>query len=403
MVLPKGWLGALCAAFLIGLHPAMSLGQTGILDSDAREVQAWFLGHDREIKWCIQTAPGALEHVDLWFFKDLVDRSIAAWTKYIADKRVNRRLPTGEPPLATRWSYLGTCKDARGSQDIAFYFGNGHDEPNAFRHEFKSPTAFAIRTDYDQSLGWGKGFVWLSDEMTSTFNIERLLPLVAHEIGHVYGCEHIEGTVMDAAIARRVNSPLPVLGTANYVTTVNIDGDRELYFCHDCPFSIVDYEFGARNDLTVLMYRLTNLHTNGLPVRISLDGWRRQGYFVMSIGLWTTEQRELLPLERVGEPDEIQRHLRNAMEVRLHRAPRLIKVSEKKAFRKVYQGSVFARSPTAWTASGALFSRSLRHWPVVINRGLGSAFDIAIYDDHGPVFIYRLSATHRAMITYSAP
>lgn len=189
---------------------------------------AWFLGQEN-IKYCsvVDAKFGlAPEHVH----PELMG-VFRSWAVYVA-----AHLPPSSDissDLALRSKFLATCD---GTEDIKFYFGGTNEEIEKAKFNYENPVGFAHRTSYDIKKGWGKGFVWIAPtksvlpkENFPNWSTPHLLyGILLHELGHVYGCGHVEGTIMSERIAElmKMGQGSPKLGT-RFLTEV--DSYRTLF------------------------------------------------------------------------------------------------------------------------------------------------------------------------------
>jgi hypothetical protein len=177
------------------------------------EGAAWFLGLDRTIKVCYESAPhfGTLSSADLEL---VISQAFNSWKTYIDSKGINStsQAMLGPEKIAfpTRSEIHQTCN---GSEDLRIYFGVKKSEVSKSLDEFNSPFAFAQRTSYDSKTGWGSGFIYVAPQgavdpaqsLPNWSTPNTLLAILTHEIGHTYGCGHVTGTVMDANLAQKLS------------------------------------------------------------------------------------------------------------------------------------------------------------------------------------------------------
>lgn len=190
---------------------------------------AWFVGPEKTVRYCIE--------VDKDFFRLdeqlLLDSSSEARTFFAIrfaqirnsppkvvreaiDKWVNWVNASGayyyhKRRLATHFIEV-PCQPG---VDLKFYFGHETPEIESARREMRHPLAFAYETEVDYKLGWRKGYIWVSRAGSHPLDFphrffpnwseeDQLFAIVLHEIGHVFGVDHTEGTIMDADILGRI-------------------------------------------------------------------------------------------------------------------------------------------------------------------------------------------------------
>lgn len=189
---------------------------------------AWFLGND-VIQYCaeIDTKFGVPKEDVLPYLTN----AFKVWHDYIGihHTRSTKNLSTYEDlRLATRSHLKENCD---GKEDVKFYFGGTNQEIEKIKTLYDDPSGFAHRSSYDQEKGWGKGFVWIAPSKSieqgrgfpnwnSPYTLHGIL---LHEIGHLYGCQHIEGTIMSAKISDFIRwaQQYPQFAYAN-MTTIDL-------------------------------------------------------------------------------------------------------------------------------------------------------------------------------------
>lgn len=214
-------------------NPLLTQGQdrgNGAEDSLPPHVGgAWFVGPEKTVRYCIE--------VDKDFFRLdeqlLLDSSSEARTFFAIRFVQIRNSPTKIVREAIdKWTtWVGTSGDyyyqkrrlatrfievpCQPGVDLKFYFGHETPEIESARREMRHPLAFAYETDVDYKLGWRKGYIWVSRagshpiEFSHRFfpdwsDEDQLFAIVLHEVGHVFGVDHTEGTIMDADILGRI-------------------------------------------------------------------------------------------------------------------------------------------------------------------------------------------------------
>ncbi|MBY0372070.1 hypothetical protein K2X33_15410 [bacterium] len=188
-------------------------------DADA----AWFAdAAHAPVRYCI-SADGAFGLTDSEIDADF-KASVNTWVKYAAD----RQITLGQ----MRFSRNLTCD---GTEDLTLYMGEENPAVAEARLAYQAPIAFVKRVQYDYMKGWGRGFLWVAAPGTKLGlpsrplaapnwkDAHKLQALLTHELGHILGCGHQDGTVMAST------QPLAI---ADYnripVGMLEVDYDHEL-------------------------------------------------------------------------------------------------------------------------------------------------------------------------------
>jgi hypothetical protein len=174
---------------------------------------AWFIGADRSISICTVASQ------DFIWNKNEIETSIIEsfkiWEDYVSERGVERDRnsypDTSHPllPSAYRMSFkvnfLSACD---GSENLTIYLGESSPEVALARSKYINPIGMAERTNFDKLDGFAKGFIWIdkpelnSWEKPTTENLKlRAFGVLLHELGHVFGCNHVAGTIMDENIS----------------------------------------------------------------------------------------------------------------------------------------------------------------------------------------------------------
>ena len=161
---------------------------------------AWYTG-TKEIQYCIEvTTKFGFSAVEL---QQNFESAAETWKRYILDRRIQTELPQVNR-LNLNLRYVGTCK---GHEALRLYFGSEPTEVIEAKKKFEKPYALAIRESYDLPTGMGKGFIWFAmpgsvfplggdtgfPNWTKPYTLHGMM---LHELGHVLGVGHLEGTIM---------------------------------------------------------------------------------------------------------------------------------------------------------------------------------------------------------------
>jgi hypothetical protein len=213
-----------------------SIAGNGSDNPDPKEGSAWFLGADKTIHYCLEVASDF--GVDAGTLQTAVQVGFDAWKKYLGDKQIDLGYLVPELALATRVEAMPSCT---GQEDVKFYFGVSNEETEIFKQRYENPTAFVARTSYDSTTGWGKGFAWFAPK--ASVNPDKKFPnwtdpmqlnaMILHEVGHIFGCGHSEGTIMMANISDAVQDLEHLYGPIN----MGIDFTQQLVICYRCALN----------------------------------------------------------------------------------------------------------------------------------------------------------------------
>lgn len=118
------------------------------------------------------------------------------WSLYIADKAINERAFV----LPTDILFQSACSP---STELRFYFGVEDDVVTELKKSHREPFGFAHTVPPNNDSHRKKGLVWIASHDTifgsSPFlacEHRMLRALIFHEVGHIYGNDHVSGTIM---------------------------------------------------------------------------------------------------------------------------------------------------------------------------------------------------------------
>ena len=164
----------------------------GVTDS------AWFLSQDphAKIRICIEQAADFGMKSDK--AKEAIELAFKKWRWYMEEHDVHLVSAGHKFILPTLPEFVG-CEQG---YDLKIYLGASSAEVEQERKHYNFPAGFASRTSYDTAKGWGHGFIWIASISAlrghhGSGNDYYLLDAIfSHELGHVFGCGHIAGTIM---------------------------------------------------------------------------------------------------------------------------------------------------------------------------------------------------------------
>jgi hypothetical protein len=220
---------------------------------DYRIVPAFFRSYDdhEPVHACIQVAEGF--GIGKKTLAKMVRQSFKSWADYIQEKRLT--IVPGGTRIRAALRLADTCS---GSEELTFYFGVENELIAKYRGQYAKPFGFAQLVDEGSYSRKARGFVWIAPPRSIAPNqkddwgkpIEKpslphwspatqdaLAGLLLHEVGHVFGNGHVDGTVMTGQIGRYLeNDTSPSLPSSRHVALYSkIDARIELISCMECP------------------------------------------------------------------------------------------------------------------------------------------------------------------------
>jgi hypothetical protein len=225
-------------ALMLAAAPALAGGTGGRGGADTVPIgseSAWFVG-ERPVKYCLERHPafpfGESELLDT------VKKAIETWRKYALDKQAwSARFSDPAGLFSISYEHQGPCD---GKENLKFAFGTSDAETAAARSRYVDPSAFPELLKRGEGGSHGKGYIWVAPSGSAPREApvdwtrpNALFGILLHEIGHVFGCSHVDDTIM--------TENLPILIT-RWTTgfpdrayhLASIDGNRELTYCSDC-------------------------------------------------------------------------------------------------------------------------------------------------------------------------
>lgn len=164
--------------------------------------------------------------------EDIIKKSISQWKDYVASKQVSQNWPRSRPFLNFNYFLKRKCD---GREDMTFYFGVKNPKVEKSLRPYHNPKAVSTLESYDDKTGRGKGFIWFDQNFpiqSMWSQATQVLILMMHELGHVYGCEHVGGTIMrEDLVDFMLNAnPMSITPLEAGDFPMVIDQTRELFF-----------------------------------------------------------------------------------------------------------------------------------------------------------------------------
>lgn len=169
----------------------------------AHEGAAWFLG-DGQISFCIERSSSFIYSKEE--LQNQVKWSLNQWGNYLKERLYGLPLPWEEEPeimISTNFVFWETCHD---DIDLTFYFGKKTPLIEKLFYRYTAPIGFAYKSHYKD--GWGKGFIWIKNEISAKYNWDHgnsLITILLHEVGHIFGNPHFDESIMREDIAKYIS------------------------------------------------------------------------------------------------------------------------------------------------------------------------------------------------------
>jgi len=228
--------------FAVGGSSGSGGGDHSKLDSGA-----WFVGSERTIKICVQVSQDF--GVPINKINEAIKDVFSVWENYILNRKVEQykeRDGLYKPieavfRISFKTEILPNCD---GNENLKLYLGDTSAEVEKAKNKYINPIGIAERTDNKRIDGFGKGFIWIAkprlfgpDNSTAENHFLKFVGVLSHELGHVFGCDHVAGTIMDKDIDLYLSPttyPTNAPKTDFAKMVYSIDYKRQLIPCLNC-------------------------------------------------------------------------------------------------------------------------------------------------------------------------
>jgi hypothetical protein len=179
---------------------------------------AWFADSKREVAYCISVSDDF--GVGKARVAALVEETLAIWKHYLETRHT-----VAKHFNSTRYKYLQACE---ANVDLRFAFGSQDESLAAIINTIDGPAGQHVLS-IDKPAHWSKGIVWLAAEKSKGTNFPlwsvkenaALKGALLHQIGHILGLAHVNGTIMEEDL----NSTIMAVPDRNVPLLTTIDWD----------------------------------------------------------------------------------------------------------------------------------------------------------------------------------
>jgi hypothetical protein len=191
---------------------------------------AWFVGSE-PIKYCLEISPDF--GVSEGFIQNDLKEVFKTWRNYISKKGIFFTDSRGKPIKLVTEFKKENCNE---NTELTFYFGTTNSEIEKEKKKYFNPVGFAVKKEYDLVSQRSKGYIWLANPAFSDPKLKKLSwekgftlrGMLLHEVGHIFGNEHIDDTIMSSEIVAKI------LESSDNMDLTLIDWGYELAFCYVC-------------------------------------------------------------------------------------------------------------------------------------------------------------------------
>jgi len=191
-------------------------GAEGPLLPSAQQV-AWFITTEteqRQVRFCISENSGSSARiVEL---QAAMKRSYKRWIDYIQDKDI----PLGSRSkfiFAKQTQSLEGLSHCDGSEDLKIALGTRSKDIEIEKRKYFQPIGFSkrgMRESHSMTPWFRQSLIWISDTIFKLGLSERVSNrlfeiILTHELGHAFGNDHVQGTIMDVRVGEIITKDLP--------------------------------------------------------------------------------------------------------------------------------------------------------------------------------------------------
>lgn len=199
----------------------------GGADQIGNKYNPWFLESDKRIKYCIKIDESSFS-ANLAEVEELVELSINYWRLDFIKLQKLAAVGINDKGLNLNEFKKVSCSE---NPDLRFLFGAG--TLNETEKNFLGKYDFlggSVRTDYDDQLLEGKGFIYIPSDVGPLSKIQvnqvqrpwkvkgLLYRVLVHEMGHVFGLQHSEKGVMMATYPELILKNEAYMGFSDITT-----------------------------------------------------------------------------------------------------------------------------------------------------------------------------------------
>lgn len=197
---------------------------------------AWFLGNDPVI-YCLEKAPDfSVSEAETI---KIIKQSVLTWKDYYEK---NKKFLNNSSDEINFNFQAGSCN---GKEDLKILLGVESEEIRHQKERYFNPFGFAVLKSYNLESKRGKGFVWFADPKKAYPNSHQksFHAMILHELGHVFGNDHVEGTIMSLSLPKTISNEATTDGGITFDDPAfnklftQIDGKRTLFFHHMANWS----------------------------------------------------------------------------------------------------------------------------------------------------------------------